>query len=133
MTIADKVRRIPGVVAAEGALNGAVASEQNLPIIDYDKQTAQDIATKLEGFSQRELRMIGAYEAKRKNRATITDRIVKLTAEEPWSGFDDQNVCEITARLASRDAKTTSKVRSYELAHKDRAGVLDATVRHTVS
>ena len=61
MTLADKVRRIPGVVAAEGALNGAVASEQDLPIIDYDKQTAQDIATKLEGFSQRELRMIGAY------------------------------------------------------------------------
>ena len=51
MTIADKARRIPGVVAAEAALNGALASEQDLPINDYDKQTAQAIATKLEGVS----------------------------------------------------------------------------------
>ena len=128
MTIADKVRRIPGVVAAEGALNGAVASEQNLPIIDYDKQTAQDIATKLEGFSQRELRMIGAYEAKRKNRGTITDRITKLTADEPWSGYDEQSVREITARLAGRDATTTSKVRTYEIAHKDRLITADCRI-----
>jgi len=133
MTIADKARKIPGVVAAEAVLNGAFASEQDLPIIDYDKQTAHGIATKLEGFSQRELRMVGAYEAKRKNRATIIDRIAKLTTEEPWSGYDEQKVREITARLAGRGAETTSKVRSYELAHKDRAGVLDATVRHTVS
>jgi hypothetical protein len=133
MTIADKARKIPGVAAAEGAVNGAFASVQDLPIIDYDKQTAQAIATRLEGFSQRDLRMIGAYEAKRKNRATITDRIVKLTADEPWSGYDGQNVREITARLAGRNAEITSKVRSYELAHKDRAGVLDAAVRHTVS
>ena len=133
MTIADKARKIPGVVAAEAALNGALASEQDLPIKDYDKQTAQAIATKLEGFSQHDLRMIGAYEAKRKNRGTITDRITKLTADEPWSGYDEQSVREIAARLAGRDATTTSKVRTYELAHKDRAGVLDATVRHTVS
>jgi hypothetical protein len=131
MTIADKARRIPGVVAAEAALNGALASEQDLPINDYDKQTAQAIATKLEGFSQHDLRMIGAYEAKRKNRGTITDRITKLTADEPWSGYDEQSVREITARLAGRDATTTSKVRTYEIAHKDRAGVLDATIRHT--
>ena len=131
MTIADKARKIPGVVAAEAALNGALASEQDLPINDYDKQTAQAIATKLEGFSQHDLRMIGAYEAKRKNRGTITDRITKLTADEPWSGYDEQSVREITARLAGRDATTTSKVRTYEIAHKDRAGVLDATIRHT--
>ena len=131
MTIADKARKIPGVVAAEAALNGALASEQDLPINDYDKQTAQAIATKLEGFSQHDLRMIGAYEAKRKNRGTITDRITKLTADEPWSGYDEQRVREITARLAGRDATTTSKVRTYEIAHKDRAGVLDATIRHT--
>lgn len=133
MTIADKARKIPGVAAAEAAVNGALASERDLPIIDYDKQTAQAIATKLEGFSQHDLRMIGAYETKRKNRATITERITKLTADEPWSGYDEQNVREITARLAGRNAATTSKVRSYELVHKDRAGVLDATVRHTVS
>ncbi|HEY5318972.1 MAG TPA: hypothetical protein VIJ20_13370 [Solirubrobacteraceae bacterium] len=133
MTIADKARKIPGVVAAEAALNGALASEHDLPIVDYDKQTAPEIAMKLEGFSQRDLRRIGAYEGRRKNRGTITDRIAKLTAEEPWAGYDEQNVREITARLAGRSVHTTSKVRTYELAHKDRAGVLDAAVRHTVS
>ena len=50
------------------------------------------IAAKLNGFSQRELRMIGAYEAKHENRATITDRIAELTGEEPWSGYDEQTV-----------------------------------------
>ena len=40
-------REIPGVAAAEGALTGAVATAQDLPIADYDKQTAHDIAAKL--------------------------------------------------------------------------------------
>src|SRR5512144_2852043 len=92
MSIADKARKIPGVAAAEGAVTGAIATEQDLPIADYDKQTADDIASKLKGFSQRELRMIGAYEIKHNNRATITDRIAKLTGEEPWSGYDEQSV-----------------------------------------
>ena len=74
MSIADKARKIPGVAAAEGAVTGAVATEEDLPIADYDKQTAEDIAAKLNGFSQRELRLVGAYEPKHHNRATITDR-----------------------------------------------------------
>jgi len=75
-------RELPGVAAAAGALTSAVAIAQDLPIADYDKQTAHDIAAKLKGFSQRELRMIGAYEAKHENRWTITDRIAKLTGDE---------------------------------------------------
>jgi hypothetical protein len=133
MTIADKARKIPGVVAAEGAVTGALTSEQDLPIADYDKHTAADIAAKLKTLSQRELRMVGAYEAKRQNRGTIIGGIVKLTDEEPWSGYDGQNIPEITARLAGRNAATAGKVRSYELAHKDRAGVLDITARHAGS
>ena len=56
MSIADQARKVPGVAAAEGAITGAVATEQDLPIADYDKQTADDIAARLKGFSQRELR-----------------------------------------------------------------------------
>jgi hypothetical protein len=129
MSIADKARKIPGVAAAEGAVTGAVATEQDLPIADYDKQSAQDIAAKLKGFSQRELRMIGAYEAKRENRATITDRIAKLTGDEPWSGYDEQSVDAIASALADSDADTARTVRTYERDHKDRAGVLDAAGR----
>jgi hypothetical protein len=129
MSIADKARKIPGVAAAEGAVTGAVATEQDLPIADYDKQSAQDIAAKLKGFSQRELRMIGAYEAKRENRATITDRVAKLTGDEPWSGYDEQSVDAIASALADSDADTARTVRTYERDHKDRAGVLDAAGR----
>ena len=125
MSIANTARKIPGVAAAEGAITGALATEEDLPIKDYEKQTAEDISAKLKGFSQRELRMIGAYEAKRQNRATITDRIAKLTADEPWSGYDEQSVDEITAALANVAAEAARNVRSYERDHKDRAGVID--------
>ena len=61
MTISDKARKIPGA-AAKGAVTGAIATEQGLPIADYDKQTAEDIAGRQNGLSQRELRMVDAYE-----------------------------------------------------------------------
>ncbi len=129
MSIADKARKIPGVAAAEGAVTGAVATEDDLPITDYDKQTADAIASKLNGFSQRELRMIGAYEAKRENRATILDRIAKLTGDEPWSGYDEQTVDAITSALAGADAETARKVLAYERDHKSRSTVVDEAKR----
>ena len=65
--------------------------------------------------------MIGAYEAKRENRATIMDRIAKLTGEEPWSGYDEQTVDAITSALAGADADTARKVLAYERDHKSRS------------
>jgi hypothetical protein len=118
------------VAAAEGAVTGTIATEQDLPIADYDKQTARDIAAKLNGFSQRELRMIDAYEIKHENRATITDAIAKLTGEEPWSGYDEQSVDAITTELAGADSASAHKVLAYERDHKARAGVLDTARRH---
>jgi hypothetical protein len=126
MSIADQIRKIPGVAAAEGALNGAVAREQDLPIKDYDRQTVEEITGRLKGFSQRELRMIDAYERKRENRTTITDRIAKLAGEEPWSGYDETGAEGITQALTDTDAETARKVRTYEREHKDRAGVIAA-------
>ncbi|MBA2348173.1 MAG: hypothetical protein H0V81_07750 [Solirubrobacterales bacterium] len=130
MTISDKARKIPGVAAAEGAVTGAIATEQDLPITDYDKQTASDIAAKLNGHSQRELRMISAYEAKHQNRATITYKIAKLTGEEPWSGYDEQSVDAITTTLAESTPDTARAVRTYERDHKDRKSIIDATDRN---
>lgn len=126
MSIADKARKIPGVAAVEGAVTGAVAIESDLPIKDYDKQTAADITARLKGFSQRELRMIDAYERKRENRTTITDKIAKLTGEEPWSGYDEQSVDAITTALGDADPDTARKVRAYERDRKGRSGVLQA-------
>ena len=125
MSISDSARKIPGVAAAEGAITGALATEQDLPIAEYDKQTAEDIAARLNGFSQRELRMIDAYERKRENRATITDKIAKLTGEEPWSGYDEQSVDAITTALNDTDALTAQAVKTYERDHKARSGVIE--------
>ena len=126
MSIANTARKIPGVAAVEGAVTGALATEQDLPIKDYDKQTVEEIAGRLKGFSQRELRMIDAYERKRENRTTITDKIAKLTSDEPWSGYDEAGVEAITGALTETDADTARAVRTYEREHKDRAGVVGA-------
>ena len=126
MSIADKARKIPGVAAVEGAVTGVTATQQDLPLKDYDKQTAADITAKLKGFSQRELRMIDAYERKHENRATITDKIAKLTGEQPWSGYDEQSVDAITTTLNDADSQTAQTVKSYERERKARTGVLQA-------
>ena len=129
MSISDSARKIPGVAAAEGAVLGATASEEDLPIKDYDKQSAEDIAAKLKGFTQRDLRTIQAYEGKRENRATILDRIHKLTGDEPWSGYDEQSVEQVVEALDATDTETAKTVRSYERDHKERSTVLDAAAK----
>jgi hypothetical protein len=126
MSISDSARKIPGVAAAEGAIAGAVATEEDLPIAGYDDRSADDVAARLKGFSQRELRTIDAYERKRENRSTITDKIAKLTGEEPWSGYDEQSVDAITTALRDTDEDTATAVRSYERERKNRSGVIDA-------
>jgi hypothetical protein len=126
MSIKDTARKLPGVAAIEGAVSGAIAREQDLPIADYDKQSATDIASKLKGLSQHDLRMIDAYERKDQNRSTITDKIAKLTGDEPWSGYDEQSVDAIATAIDAADAQTAKKVKAYERDHKGRVGVIDS-------
>jgi hypothetical protein len=126
MSIADTARKIPGVAALEGAISGVIATEKDLPMKDYDKQTAADITSKLKGFSQRELRMIDAYERKHEDRTTITDKITMLTGDEPWSGYDEQSVDDISTALRETGEDTAQAVRAYERDHKARSGVLQA-------
>ena len=128
-TIADRARKLPGVAKIEGAINGAIADADDLPIADYDKLPAAEIASKLKGFSQRELRMIDAYERKRQNRATITDKIESLTGDEPWSGYDESSVDGVTKALREADAATARAARTYEREHKGRSGVIEAADR----
>ena len=127
--IADAARKVPGVAAAEGAVTGALATEADLPIKDYDKATAEDIASKLNDFSQRELRKIDAYERKNENRATITDKIAKLTGDEPWSGYDELSAEAVAKAVGEGDEESAKKVRSYERDHKGRSSVIEATDR----
>jgi hypothetical protein len=129
MSIKDTTRKIPGVAAVEGAITGALAEEHDLPITDYDSQSASDIASKLKGFSQRELRTIDAYERKHENRTTITDKIAKLSGDEPWSGYDEQSVDAIKKVISEIDVQQAKTVRDYERPRKDRTGVLQAALQ----
>jgi uncharacterized protein (UPF0335 family) len=122
----EAARKLPGVAQVQGAVTGLIADERDLPITDYDKQNAGDIASKLKGCSQRELRTIDAYERKHANRATITDKIAKLVGDEPWPGYDEQSVDAIKKVVSGSDAQRAEAVLDYERAHKDRVGVVQA-------
>jgi ferritin-like metal-binding protein YciE len=126
---ARQARKVPGVAKTEGTVKGAVASESDLAIANYDSLSADEVQDKLAELSQIDLAKVNAYERKNQNRSTVTGRIDSLQAEEPWPGYDELGVDEIRAVLSEGDEARVKAVRSYERKHKDRAGVLEATDR----
>ena len=50
-------------------------------------------------------------------------------AAAPWPGYDQQTVPVIAKRLHETGEDVATAVRSYELEHKHRQGVIDATER----
>jgi ferritin-like metal-binding protein YciE len=124
-----QARKVPGVARAEGTVKGAVASESDLAIANYDSLSADEIQDKLSELSQIDLAKVNAYERKNQNRSTITSRIDSLQADEPWPGYDELAVDEIRAVLSGGDDGRIKAVHSYERKHKNRAGVLQATER----
>ena len=126
---ARQARKLPGVARAEGSVKGAVASESDLAIANYDSLSADEVQDKLTELSQIELAKLNAYERKHQNRSTITSRIDSLQADEPWPGYDELGVDEVRAVLSEGDDTRSKAVRSYERKHKNRAGVLHATER----
>jgi hypothetical protein len=63
------------------------------------------------------------------NRARITDRVAELLGEQPWTGYDEQNIDAIATRLEGLDVDTANQVRSYERDHKNRPEVVQAAER----
>jgi hypothetical protein len=126
---ARQARKVPGVARVEGELKGAVASADDLAIARYDALTAEEIASKLTELSQIDLAKVDAYERKHENRTTILSRITSLRGNEPWPGYDELNVDAIRSELANADNDRVASVRSYERAHKNRAGVLSVAER----
>jgi ferritin-like metal-binding protein YciE len=126
---ARQARKVPGVARAEGTVKGAVASESDLAIANYDSLSADEVQDKLAELSQIDLAKVNAYERKNQNRSTITSRIDSLQADEPWPGYDELGVDEVRAVLSEGDETRVKAVRSYERKHKNRAGVLQATDR----
>jgi ferritin-like metal-binding protein YciE len=126
---ARQARKIPGVARAEGQAKGALASEDDLAIARYDKLTADEITGKLSQLSQIDLAKIDSYERRRQNRASVLGRIASLRGNEPWAGYDELTAAEVQAVLSEGDDDRAMQVRSYERAHKNRAGVIKAAER----
>jgi ferritin-like metal-binding protein YciE len=126
---ARQARKVPGVAQAEGQIKGAVASEDDLAIARYDKLTAEEITGRLGELSQIDLAKIDSYERKNQNRTTILSRITSLRGNEPWAGYDELTAAEVQAVLSEGDDERAKEVRSYERAHKNRAGVIKAAER----
>ena len=126
---ARQARKVPGVARAEGTAKGAVASESDLAIANYDSLSADEVQAKLAELSQVDLAKVNAYERKNQNRSTVTSRIDSLQADEPWPGYDELSVDEVRAVLSEGDETRVRAVRSYERKHKNRAGVLQVTER----
>jgi ferritin-like metal-binding protein YciE len=126
---ARKARKVPGVAQAEGQVKGAVASESDLAIARYDSLTAEEITSRLPGLSQIDLAKVDAYERRHENRSTVLQRVSSLRGEEPWPGYDELTVAEVQSALSEADDDRAQKVRTYERAHQNRAGVLNAVER----
>jgi Domain of unknown function (DUF892) len=126
---ARQARKVPGVAQAEGQIKGAVASEDDLAITHYDDLTAEEITSKLSDLSQIDLAKIDSYERKNQNRTTVLSRITSLRGNEPWAGYDELTATEVQSVLSEGDDERAKEVRSYERAHKNRAGVLNAAER----
>jgi len=107
--------------------------EQDLAIPRYGKLTADEVTAKLTELSQSELAQVEAFERRTAKRTTVLARIDTLRGDEPWSGYDGQNVDEIRSRLDKADDATAKAVREYERAHKSRAGVIEAAGRELTS
>jgi ferritin-like metal-binding protein YciE len=126
---ARQTRKVPGVTRAEGTVKGAVASESDLAIPNYDSLGVDEILEKLSELSQVDLAKVNAYERKNQNRSTVTSRIDSLQGDEPWAGYDELSVDEVRAVLSEGDEQRIKNARAYERKHKARAGVIQATER----
>jgi ferritin-like metal-binding protein YciE len=126
---ARQARKAPGVTRAEGTVKGAVASESDLAIPNYDSLSVNDVQEKLSELSQIDLAKVSAYERKNQNRSTVIGRIDSLQGDEPWPGYDELSVDEVRAVLSEGDEQRIRNARAYERKHKASAGVIQATER----
>jgi ferritin-like metal-binding protein YciE len=126
-------RNRPAAATKRRAKKPAPTAE-DLAIPGYDDLTAEEISGRLAGLSQSELAAVDAYEKGHGDRSTIRSRIETLRGDEPWQGYDELGVDEIRAALRENDDDQRAEaVRTYERAHKNRAGVLSAVERDTAT
>jgi ferritin-like metal-binding protein YciE len=115
--------------SSRGSRGSAAAAAAEAPIAGYDDLNATELIQRLSGLSQEQLAAVAAYERAHDDRSTVLERVDALTEDQPWAGYDDQDVEQVRAALRDADEDTVRRVREYERRHKDRTGVLEATER----
>jgi ferritin-like metal-binding protein YciE len=117
-------------IAATGAADAArgVAKEAKKTARGAARST-QSKARKTASKAERSAKDAGkSAETTAKDAARTADR--KVTGgDEPWPGYDDATVEDVSKRLERGDTRLAEKVRDYERHNKDRQGVLEATER----
>lgn len=78
------------------------------------------------GASRATARARGSGGASRRRAPSRPPAAPTAKGREPWPGYDEQRVEEITDRLEQDDAGKAEQVREYERQHKDRTGVIEA-------
>ena len=113
----------------KGTVKGAVASEPDLAIPNYDSLSADEVQDKLAALSQIDLAKVSAYERRNQNRSTVTEPHRFPSGRRALARYDELSVDEVRAVLSEGDDRRVNDVRAYERKHKDRAGVIQATER----
>lgn len=110
-------------------------------LAEIPKLTDAVVGADVEGNGSYDVTKTGAADATRaaarsgkaKAKATTRKAARKTGVSEPWQGYDKLTVEEITDRLSRATDAKAREVRTYERAHKDRAGVIEATKRELAS
>jgi hypothetical protein len=122
----EAAERMPGADRLQGAPEGALITEDELPVPDYRRLSTKAVIDRLPHLTQTDLATVGAYERSHAGRAAILSRVADLLGPTPWPGYDSMAADEILERLADAEAGLTRRVLDYERRHQARPAILRA-------
>ncbi|GCB43047.1 hypothetical protein [Streptomyces sp. NL15-2K] len=125
----ETAERMPGADRFQGAPEGALIRDYELPIPDYRRLGTRTILERLPYLTQTDLATVGAYERAHAARPAILSRIADLLGPEPWPGYDSMDEDEIIKRLGDAEEGLIRRVLTYERRHQTRPSVLAAAER----
>jgi ferritin-like metal-binding protein YciE len=131
---ADEEKMLARVLEEIPKLTDAVvgADVEGRGTYDVTKTGAADAARSAASTTRSTARK-GAAQAKRTTKQTTRKAARATGASQPWPGYDDLTVEEITDRLSRATDAKARQVRTYERAHKNRTGVVEAAQRELAS
>ncbi|WP_151484367.1 hypothetical protein [Streptomyces albicerus] len=125
----ETAERMPGADRLQGGPQGALISEEELPIPDYRRLSTKMIIDRLPHLAQTDLATLGAYERCHAGRSAVLSRIAELLGPVPWPGYDSMTADEILKRLGDAESVHTRRVLDYERRHQARSTILRAAER----